>query len=155
MNMDKKGIHWVIKSFEELTASEIYDILSLRDLVFVVEQKCIYLDADGRDRMAYHVMGFDQSQILVAYCRLFAPGYVYEEASIGRVVTHPSVRGTGLGKELMSLAIDQIGRLFHAHKIKISGQLYLKEFYQNLGFMPLGDVYLEDEIEHIAMTREG
>ncbi|MFN5334167.1 MAG: GNAT family N-acetyltransferase [Bacteroidota bacterium] len=153
--MDKKVTYWVIKSFEALTTSEIYDILALRDLVFVVEQKCIYLDADGRDRMAYHVMGFDQNDMLVAYCRLFAPGFIYEEASIGRVVTHPSVRGTGLGKELMSLAIDQIERLFHTHKIRISGQLYLKEFYRNLGFEPLGDVYLEDEIEHIAMTRGG
>jgi ElaA protein len=150
--MNDKGFRWDIKSFDALTAREVYDILSLRDLVFVVEQHCIYLDADGRDQAAFHLMGL-QGDRLVAYCRLFAPGIVYQEASIGRVVTHPSVRRTGLGKELMIQAICQIRNLFNADRIRISGQLYLKTFYSNLGFKPFGDVYLEDDIEHIAMVR--
>jgi ElaA protein len=148
--MDDKRIRWDIKGFEALTAGEVYDILSLRDLVFVVEQHCIYLDADGRDQSAFHLMGFQDGR-LVAYCRLFAPGIVYEEASIGRVVTHPSVRRTGLGKELMREAIAWVAKLFDTRVIRISGQLYLKEFYQNLGFEPFGNVYLEDDIPHIAM----
>ena len=105
--MTTKKIRWEIKSFDALSGSEVYDIIALRDLVFVVEQHCIYLDADGRDKLAFHLMGFDDNN-LIAYCRLFAPGLVYEEASVGRVVTHPSVRRTGLGKVLMRQA--KIGR---------------------------------------------
>jgi ElaA protein len=98
-------------------------------------------------------MGFDDNNSIMAYCRLFAPGLVYEEASIGRVATHPSVRRTGLGKALMEQAIAQSDKLFAAHAIRISGQLYLKDFYCNLGFEPFGSVYLEDDIPHIAMRR--
>ena len=151
--MHTQKIRWELKSFESLSGVEIYDILSLRDLVFVVEQKCIYLDADGKDKVALHLMGFDDNNSLMAYCRLFAPGLVYEEASIGRVATHPSVRRTGLGKALMEQAIAQSDKLFAAHAIRISGQLYLKDFYCNLGFEPFGSVYLEDDIPHIAMRR--
>jgi ElaA protein len=151
--MDTMTIRWEVKSFDVLTASEVYEILSLRDLVFVLEQKCIYLDADGRDRWAYHLMGWDEQGHLVAYCRLFEPGKVYQEASIGRVVTHPSVRGMGAGKALMKEAIRQIDQIFHARAIRISAQLYLKTFYSNLGFEAFGDVYLEDDIDHIAMRR--
>lgn len=150
--MATKQIRWEIKSFDALSTAELYDIIALRDLVFVVEQHCIYLDADGRDKKAFHLMGFDDHN-LIAYCRLFAPGLVYEEASIGRVVTHPSARRTGLGKELVRQAIAQISALFETSIIRISGQLYLKEFYQNLGFEPLGGVYMEDDIPHIAMRR--
>jgi ElaA protein len=153
--MDTNTIRWEVKSFEALSAVEVYNMLALRDLVFVVEQKCIYLDADDRDKMAFHIMGFDRDNKLVAYCRLFAPGQVYKEASIGRVVTHPSARRTGLGKELMREAIAQIAKLFDTRLIRISGQLYLKEFYQNLGFVAFGDEYLEDDIPHIAMRRSG
>jgi ElaA protein len=149
--MGTKSIRWVIKHFDNLSANELYDIITLRDLVFVVEQQCIYLDADGRDKLAFHLMGYDHHNNLLAYCRLFAPALVYDEASIGRVVTHPSVRRTGLGKQLMTEAIRQVRELFHTDEIRISGQLYLKKFYEAFGFEAFGEVYLEDDIEHIAM----
>ena len=151
--MGTDSIKWVVKHFDALYVSELYDIISLRDLVFVVEQKCIYQDADGRDKFAFHLMGFGTDGILLAYCRLFAPGLVYLEASIGRVVTHPLVRGTGLGKELMREAILQVKELYNTECIRISGQLYLKKFYESLGFQAFGEVYLEDDIEHISMRR--
>ena len=152
--MGTESIKWIVKHFDALTASELYDSISLRDLVFVVEQQCIYLDADGRDKLAFHLMGYDHHNSLLAYCRLFAPGLVYDEASIGRVVTHPSVRRTGLGKQLMTEAIRQVRELFHTDEIRISGQLYLKKFYEAFGFEAFGEVYLEDDIEHVAMCNK-
>jgi ElaA protein len=147
-------IHWDFKTFEQLSSGELYDILTLRNLVFVVEQTCIYLDTDGRDLMAGHLTGRDEQGNLVAYCRLFAPGLVYQEASIGRVVAHPAVRYRGLGKQLMQESIRQILFLYGDADIRISAQLYLKRFYEGFGFEAFGEKYLEDDIDHIAMIRK-
>jgi len=152
--MGPDTIRWDFKTFEQLTTGELYDILSLRNLVFVMEQTCIYLDTDGRDLMAGHLSGRDEQGNLVAYCRLFAPGLVYQEASVGRVVAHPAVRHTGVGKQLMQEAIRQI-IFFYGHvDIRISAQLYLKRFYEGFGFEAFGEKYLEDDIDHIAMIRK-
>lgn len=146
-------IRWEIKTFEQLSTAELYDILTLRNLVFVVEQTCVYPDTDGRDLRAWHLTGRNDRGDLLAYCRLFAPGIVYREASVGRVVSHPSVRKTGLGKELMREALRQSDVLFDHAAIRISAQLYLKKFYEGFGFEAFGEKYLEDDIDHIAMIR--
>jgi len=152
--MGTDSICWDFKTFEQLNSGELYDILTLRNLVFVVEQICVYLDTDGRDRMAGHLTGRDDRGNLVAYCRLFAPGQVYQEASIGRVVTHPAVRYKGVGKKLMEEALSHISRLYNDSDIRISAQLYLKRFYEGFGFEAFGKKYLEDDIDHIAMIRK-
>lgn len=146
-------IRWELKTFEQLSTAELYDILTLRNLVFVVEQTCIYPDTDGRDLQAWHLTGRNDRGDLLAYCRLFAPGIVYREASVGRVVSHPSVRKTGVGKELMQEALRQCDALFDRAAIRISAQLYLKKFYEGFGFEVFGEKYLEDDIDHIAMIR--
>ena|SRR5687767_8152246 len=145
-------ISWECKKFEELTTFELYDILQLRSVVFVVEQNCAYLDADDKDLQAFHLMGWLENK-LVAYTRILAPGHVYTEASIGRVVTSPEARRTGLGRLLMQRSLDEITRLFGNVPVRIGAQLYLKEFYTSLGFQQQADVYLEDGIEHIVMLR--
>lgn len=143
-------ILWVCKSFEQLTNTELYCILRLRSEVFVVEQNCVYLDADGIDLQSLHLCGW-QGSYLAAYCRLLSPGLAFTEASIGRVITAPGHRGTGLGKLLMQEAIQQAQKSFGTQKIRISAQYHLLEFYRQLGFQPVGEVYLEDDIPHIAM----
>ena len=145
-------INWECKKFEELTTFELYDILQLRSEVFVVEQNCVYQDADDKDLQAFHIMGWLENK-LVAYTRILPPGLVYPEASIGRVVTAPADRRTGLGRLLMQRSLDEITRLFGNVPIRIGAQLYLKEFYTSLGFQQQADVYLEDGIEHIVMLR--
>ena len=123
----------------------------LRQEVFVVEQDCPYLDADGKDQMAHHLMGYLDNQ-LVAYTRLVPKGISYEKyISIGRVITAQSVRRGGYGKELMKRSIQQIRILYGQQAIKISAQCYLLKFYKGLGFEPVGEEYLEDNIPHIAM----
>ncbi|MFT3903794.1 MAG: GNAT family N-acetyltransferase [Niabella sp.] len=145
-------MNWVCKHFDELTTGELYDILQLRAAVFVVEQNCPYQDLDGKDLKCCHLMGYDEEG-LVAYTRLVPPGISYEHTSIGRVVVSERARRIGAGKLLMKESIACCERLFGRNPIKISAQLYLKKFYESFGFVAVSDVYLEDDIEHIAMIR--
>ena len=145
-------IQWLIKKFESLTPYQLYAILQLRNAVFVVEQNCVFQDADDKDQNSFHLMGFDDNH-LVAYTRLIPPGEFYKEASIGRVVTSPLVRRAGAGRELMQQSIDHLYQLFGLQPIKIGAQLYLKKFYESFGFKQSGDIYLEDGIEHIHMIK--
>jgi len=147
-------IQWSTKHFSELTVDELYSILRLRSEVFVVEQNCVFLDMDNNDQKAYHTMGWMNGD-LVATTRLFDvdqsyPGY----QSIGRVVGSPKYRGIGAGKALMEYSIAECERLFGKHAIKIGAQLYLKKFYNEQGFEQAGEMYYEDEIEHIPMIRK-
>jgi ElaA protein len=145
-------IQWLLKKFEELTPYQLYAILQLRNEVFVVEQNCVFQDADDKDQNSYHLMGFVSNK-LIAYTRLVPPGISYEQASIGRVVTSPSVRKSGAGKELMQQSIDSVHKLFGLQPIKIDAQLYLENFYEAFGFKQVGEMYLEDGIEHIYMIK--
>lgn len=146
-------IQWLLKKFVDLTPYELYAILQLRNEVFVVEQNCVFQDADDKDQASYHLMGFMENK-LVAYTRLLPPGTGYTEASIGRVVTSPSVRRGGAGRELMKRSISTCHELFGNGPIKIGAQLYLKAFYESFGFRQISDVYLEDGIDHIYMRKE-
>ncbi|MDQ2752352.1 MAG: GNAT family N-acetyltransferase [Bacteroidota bacterium] len=142
---------WHCKHFTELSVAQLYDILQLRSEVYVVEQQCIFLDMDGIDKQCYHLFGYEQNN-LVAYCRLIAPDVVYQnKASIGRVVNAASVRGKGIGKQMMHLAIEKCRYLFPSSSLKIGAQLYLKDWYASFGFTSCNDMYLEDGIEHIHM----
>jgi ElaA protein len=125
----------------------------LRNEVFIVEQNCVYQDCDDKDLKAYHFMGWDDDK-LVAYTRLLSPGISYPDAaSIGRVITSPSVRGKNVGKELMTNSIAEVYRLFGKIPIRISAQFYLKRFYESFSFVQYSDVYMEDGIEHIGMKK--
>ena len=145
-------INWVIKKFEELTPSELYAIMQLRNEVFVVEQNCVYQDADNKDALSFHLMGWSEKN-LYAYTRIIPPGIAFTEASIGRVVTSPSIRRTGIGVELMRVSISKTKELFSNFPIRIGAQLYLQKFYTSLGFQKDSDTYLEDNIPHIEMVR--
>ncbi len=143
---------WILKPFESLTPAELYAILRLRSEVFVVEQNCVFLDMDNKDQFSIHLMGWDGDN-LVAYTRLIAPGKVYKYMSIGRVVTSPAYRKTGAGRLLMKTSIEKCYELFGNGPIKIGAQLYLKKFYESLGFVQSSDVYDEDGIDHVEMIK--
>ena len=143
-------ITWICKPFESLSLNELYAVLQLRSAVFVVEQNCPFLDADDKDQASHHLMGWDERG-LMAYTRLVPPGVAYEEPSIGRVVTAITARGSGTGRRLMEESIRECRKLFGDGVIRIGAQLYLKEFYASLGFIPTGGIYPEDGIDHIQM----
>lgn len=141
---------WKCIFFDDLKSAELYAILQLRNEVFVVEQNCVFQDADNKDQYCWHLCGWNGNK-LVAYTRLVPPGVAYKEPSIGRVVTSPACRNTGAGKVLMQRSIEKCYELFGKQSIKIGAQLYLKKFYESFGFVQTSEVYLEDDIEHIEM----
>lgn len=142
-----------IKTFEELTKEELYEILALRCEVFVVEQECAYQDLDYKDQKAIHVMGKKEGRV-VAYTRIFKPGGYFENTSIGRVVVPKSQRQFGYGKEIMQASLQEIEDNFPKGTIELSAQTYLKKFYNDLGFVAQGEGYLEDGIPHVRMVKK-
>jgi ElaA protein len=149
------NITWYHRHFKELNTTELYQILQLRNEVFIVEQNCPFQDLDDKDFKCYHLMGFDtDSQKVMAYTRIVPAGSSYAEASIGRVVTSPVARKGGIGKVLMQKSIELLEELYGGVSIKIGAQLYLKKFYESFGFEQVEEIYLEDEIEHILMVRQ-
>lgn len=150
--MPRLPLAWQCLTFGELTNYRLYQILRLRQEVFAVEQNSVYLDVDGKDLDALHVLAEEDGRVL-AYCRLLAPGVKYAEASIGRVVTAPEVRGTGAGRELMRQALNTCLQHYPESGNRISAQLYLQRFYESFGFVTVGDPYDEDGIPHIEMLR--
>ncbi|MEW6055289.1 MAG: GNAT family N-acetyltransferase [Bdellovibrionota bacterium] len=143
---------WRWKKFEELELKELYEIIRLRERVFVVEQSCAYLDCDGLDPQAWHLAGYKDG-ILAAYLRVLPKKLKYEEISFGRVVTSPEFRGLGYGKHLTKQALMNIRHTWGEDSIRISAQAYLEKFYASLGFQRQGNEYLEDGIPHIEMLR--
>ncbi|MEY4892271.1 MAG: hypothetical protein RIQ34_883 [Bacteroidota bacterium] len=143
-------MNWSFKKYTELSTDELYAILQLRSIVFVVEQNCPYLDLDDKDQRSWHLLGWQKDQ-LVAYTRLLPAGVAFEEPSIGRVVTAPSVRRTGIGRILMQKSIDGCHELFGQQPIQIGAQRYLESFYSSMGFEISGSPYMEDGIPHIHM----
>ncbi|MCB0637302.1 MAG: GNAT family N-acetyltransferase [Lewinella sp.] len=141
------------KRFSELSREELYELLALRQAVFVVEQHCPYLDADGQDQAAYHVLGRDTAGRLATYTRLLPPGTAYPDyAAIGRVITADFARGLGYGRPLMEISIQYCHERFGEVGIKLSAQAHLRGYYHSLGFEAYGPYYFEDGIPHIGMT---
>lgn len=143
---------WKIKTFDELSAHELYAVLKARIDVFVVEQNCPYPEIDGDDPRAIHLWA-EQNGNVAAYCRIFQPGIKYDESSIGRVLTTQKYRKMNLGKTLMKNAIGIVEARFRTTSIRISAQDYLLPFYTDLGFISTGKSYLEDEIPHSEMLK--
>ena len=154
-------VDWRWRSFDELTLGELYAALQLRQVVFVVEQHCAFLDADGDDHRAWHLLGWvpdpdpagSGATVLGAYARVFAPGIKYPEASIGRVITNPRVRRAGLGKALMAEAVRRCATLAPGAAVRIGAQIYLERFYAGFGFRRVSEPYDEDGIVHVEMLR--
>jgi ElaA protein len=143
------------RAWSELTRDELYALMALRQEVFVVEQRCAYLDADGYDPRASHLWatGEDPSYP-VAYCRVFPAGVKYPEASIGRVVSAGSARRTGAGRRIMAEVLRRMDLAAGGTaSVRISAQSYLQRFYEGFGFRVVSAPYLEDDIPHVEMLR--
>ncbi|MBX3611408.1 MAG: GNAT family N-acetyltransferase [Hydrogenophaga sp.] len=146
------GINWRCLPFDALSPQALYDLLRLRTEVFVIEQNCVFQDMDGADPACHHLLG-TRDGALLAYARLVPAALKFPEASIGRVVSDPSTRGTGLGHRLMQEAVTQLQTLWGEQPVRIGAQAHLQGFYRQHGFEPDGPIYLEDGIDHIEMLR--
>ena len=145
---------WRWCRFDELDPFELQAIYMARQLVFAVEQNCVYLDADGVDAHSFHLAAWSNDRTVpLAYARIVHPGQKYAEPSIGRVITTRGARGTGLGRELVRRAVAHCSAAFPGHGIRISAQTRLERFYAAFGFVAAGAPYLEDGIPHTEMLR--
>ena len=148
-------VRFELKHFKELSTDELYVIMRLRQRVFVLEQKCAFVDCDNLDQPSWHLMCYTEDGTLAAYCRLLPEGIAYPGfASIGRVVSEPDLRKEGYGRILMAKALEHCAELFGEAPLKIGAQLYLKRFYESYGFIAIGDIYIEDDIEHVHMIMQ-
>ena len=144
-------LNWQIKPFSEISTNEFHDIIVLRLKAFVVEQNCLYLDLDGKDKKCYHLLCRDGQGKVVATARILHPGASYPEVSIGRVVIDQSIRGNGVGHILMEKCMHYILDEFGDVAIRISAQKHLETYYSKHNFSHTGKEYLEDNIPHIEM----
>lgn len=145
------AIIWKLKEFSDLSTTELYAILKIRQEVFVVEQTCYYLDADDFDQQALHLFAEENGEIK-AYLRIFPENIKYKEASIGRVLTSLSARGRSLGKTLVAFSLQIIFNQLRCKAVRISAQDYLLDFYLEFGFKATEKKYLEDNIPHTEMV---
>lgn len=149
-------IKWQWATFDELSLHELYEILKIRQAIFVVEQDCAYQDADDLDQVAWHLIGWHKGthkKTIVAYLRVVFPGKKFPEPSIGRVLVAPELRKTGLGKKLTAKAVAHIADEYPNTAIRISAQQHLEKFYSEFGFKTVSSPYKEDGIPHIEMLR--
>ena len=154
------AVAWKRVAFADLSPHQLYELLQLRTDVFVMEQACAFQDMDGYDHLAMHLLGTavqastgeGQGAPLIAYARLFPAGIKFTQASIGRVLTRASVRGTGLGHVLIREAIAAVEALWGVQPIRIGAQSRLTAYYRQHGFVEVGPAYLEDNIDHQDMV---
>lgn len=151
--MKQPHIEYKIQSFEDLSTIELYNILKLRQVVFVVEQDCVYLDADDKDLTSHHFSLYIDRK-LKGYARITPPGLRFNEVSFGRLAIHPDLRSQSFGKKLVEKLLENIHCLYPNENIKISAQLYLEKFYQEFDFSTCSNEYLEDNIPHIEMIKK-
>ncbi len=147
---------WQWSRFADLSGADLYEVLQKRQDVFILEQTCLYPDMDGLDAGAHHLLGWriiDGKRALAAYLRVLAPGAKYAEMSLGRVLTAPSARGTGIGRELLAQGIAHAERQYPGQRIRIGAQQHLENFYGGFGFVTCSAPYDEDGIMHIDMLR--
>ena len=148
--MSNIKIKYIWKTFAELSSDELYAMIHLRQKVFIVEQDCPYIDADYADQDAFHLLAYSDKD-LIGYLRAFRPGIKYNGSSLGRIVTEINSRGLGIGKEITEEGVNFLSKEYPNHEIVISAQHRLEHFYVELGFKARGEIYLEDDIDHIQM----
>lgn len=134
-----------------MPASELYEILKLRQDIFIVEQTCIYDDIDGRDSQSKHLL-FKEKDSLIAYSRIVPPGEKFDQISIGRIVVNKDYRGRGFGKKIVAESIEWVREMGY-NSVIIEAQAHLQPFYEELGFTPSSDIYDEDGIPHLQMIQ--
>jgi ElaA protein len=144
-------IQYQFKTFESLSIQELYAIMQVRNDVFVYEQHCYYQDLDDKDQACIHVLGWNEQQKLVAYCRILPPELTYPTHSIGRVLVISAYRKKQLGRALMQKTLDYILSTYGKVPLTIEAQLYLQAFYESLGFVRTSDVFDDAGIDHVEM----
>ena len=148
------ALHWQWARLAALGVADLYAVLAARQQVFTVEQHCAFQDADGLDLHAWHLLGWDSvgnDRVLACYLRVIDPGKKFAEPTIGRVLTAPAYRGIGLGRTLMREGLARTAKAFPGLPNRIAAQQRLEAFYVSLGYVTVGEPFIEDNIPHVEM----
>ena len=137
-----------IRKFSDLTVTELFEIIKLREAVFIVEQQCVYQDVDDYDPSAVHVF-LKEEGVIQAYLRVLPRNTKFDDVSLGRIIARK--RLCGLGRRIVAEGIKVAVDYFQADTIVISAQKRASAFYEKQGFVPISEEYSEDEIPHIKM----
>ena len=148
------NIVWQDFHHSELTTAQLYQLLALRNAVFIIEQRCICQDIDGADLIGdnRHLLGWFDDRLL-ACARILSPEDRRQAVKIGRVLVSGEARGLSPGNRLRDQAVNLCEHHWPQHKIKLSAQAHLQDFYGRFGFKTVSGVYLEDNIPHVDMER--
>lgn len=142
---------WQTSEFDDLSNSDLYALLRLRQEVFVLEQDCLYQDLDNRDQNAIHMLCWGENELL-AYQRALAPGSYFSDSALGRIVVSATARGHQVGKELVQRGVLHNLARWPEHDVRLNGQAHLEYFYSTLGFVPEGELFDEEGIPHRHMV---
>ena len=153
LSLKTEELNWSWKSFGELNTSELYEVLSFRQSIFVVEQESWYQDADGLDECGEHLLVKDKNK-LIGYLRLIPPGMKYDSPSIGRIAISKEYRRNSIGSKIVEEGLRKSATIYSSNSSTISAQEYLISFYEDHGFKTQGEVYDEDGIPHVKMVKK-
>ncbi len=149
-----KDFFWKWKNFEEISKDELYEILSLRQKIFIVEQNSPFVDADFIDQKSLHLICKNSKNKICAYLRVIPPDIKFSEASFGRVFVIPEFRKNGLAKIAVQNCMNKIHELYGNVSIKIDAQIYLKKFYEDFGFVQIENPFDDAGVLHITMIKK-
>ncbi|MBR4669320.1 MAG: GNAT family N-acetyltransferase [Butyrivibrio sp.] len=139
----------IIKHFNELTTTELYEILKTRFEIFVTEQECLYQDLDDKDQDAIHVFCMNEKGRVAGCLRVFWNDEAAGVAQIGRVATLE--HGKGIGGEILHAGVEVARDRLGAKKITLHAQEYAIGYYAKEGFEVVSDIFMEDGIPHVTM----
>lgn len=137
-------------TFDEFPAEHLYEVLKLRQEIFIIEQNCIYDDIDGKDGMCSHLLLWSGSSVLIGYLRIVPEEIKFKEISIGRIIVRKEYRGNGLGEILIKRGLD-LARNGSESPVKIEAQAHLEDYYARFGFSTISEPYEVDGILHLLM----
>lgn len=150
---ERMQITWIADSLERIAPNILYQILRLRQDIFIVEQHCIYPDMDNLDPECVHVWGGTTVNPVMGVARILPPGLKSEASMIGRIALHSDARGLGVGVDLIEYCIAYCDQNYQS-AIELAAQQALAAYYERFGFQAVSEVYDEDGIPHVNMRRE-
>ena len=146
-------VDWSCFCLSQMSSDQLFELLRMRQNIFIIEQSCIYSDIDDHDLSCWHLLGYGYNSELQAYCRLLKPQTIYKEAATGRVLVKEEYRRRGLARDLMLEAHRRCELIFKSSAVRLNAQVYLKEFYEDIGYRCVSGPYSEDGIMHVEMLR--
>lgn len=121
------------------------DAQKVRIEVFVIEQNVpVELEWDEGDEVSTHAVAYDEQAQPVATGRLLPDGH------IGRMAVSQSLRGKGIGKQVLVALLEHARQDGH-QELVLHAQTHAVPFYEQQGFIVEGEEFIEADMPHRLM----